>query len=379
MTAQGEGAPPPAAGQHVALVIGGCGFVGFHIVGHLLADPSYSAVHILDRAITRNLHDGSNVSYTRGHIGDVDFLRALVHEVRPSVVFHTASPPASLPYHRFGEFAETNIEGTRNVIRVAEEAECVRTLVYTSSIDVYADAPHLGVSEDARLWPEWDHSNEYCRTKKVGEALVIGANGPKLRTATMRLGHVYGERMTQGLEVPLELCAKKNPLLVQIGDGKNLMEVASVDNCAAAHLLAAEALLGLGADTPVEEGDHQIDGEAFNISDGAPVSFWLHQRLIWAFALGRDADSLVKDIIIIPAWVMIVLVTVVDWFLWIFTLNIVKPPIELRRMTLVYCIGDVTFSIEKARKRLNFKPVVNHDAVLEKGVRWAMAQRQQKP
>ncbi|RBA20986.1 hypothetical protein FPRO05_08433 [Fusarium proliferatum] len=346
-----------------SLIVGGCGFLGFHLVRQLMQDDESGEVYVLDRDISRNRHE--NVSYIKGDISDGGFVRRVVNEIRPTVIFHCASPFAALPMSREGEFYATNVKGTEALLTAASECDAVQAFVFTSSVDAYANPPHTNADETYPLWSPDDKSNEYNRTKAIGDCLVRKANSPRLRTVTLRPGHAYGERHVQGMVEVLDMC--KNKKLVQIGDGKNLMEVVSGENNAIAHILAAKALLD------PSRASGKVDGEAFNVSDGAPVPFWHHTRVIWKTARGEDVS---KDIIVLPAWVMIVAVILAEWLFWIFTLNTAKPPVELRRVSLEYCVYTHTYSIEKARKRLGFNPVSNHDAVVAQSARWMLKYRE---
>ncbi len=224
---------------------------------------------------------------------------------------------------------------------LAEAASCdsVEAFVYTSSVDVYADPPHETVDENHPLWSSTAKTNEYNRTKAIGDRLVLDANGPRLRTVCLRLAHVYGDRHTQGLIEILD-AIKGNAPLVQVGEGRNLMEVLSAHNAATAHLLAATALLRPDT-TPASP---KIDGEAFNISDGSPVPFWHHVRIMWKAARGEDA---LKGVKILPAWVMAALVFLAEWCYWIFTLGTLEPPAALSRTSLTYVTATHTYSITK--------------------------------
>lgn len=346
------------------LVVGGCGFLGYHLVRHLLADSESGDVHVVDRDISKNLH--GNATYVSGSITDGELLHSLVSEIKPRVIFHMASPMASLPASREGEFLETNIKGTEVLLTLAAGSEWVQAFVYTSSVDIYTDPPYVDVAESHALWPASDKSNEYNRTKAIADRLVREANGPQLRTITLRLGHAYGERHIQGMVETLDMC-EGGKKLVQVGPGENLMEVVSADNSSIAHLVAAKALL----DPSRAAG--KVDGEGFNISDGVPMPFWHHIKLIWKTALGQEE---LKNLTILPAWVMIVAVNVAEWVFWIFTFNMVKPPVELRRISLEYCIKTHTYNIDKARKRLGFEPVSDHDAVLMESVKWMLRHRE---
>ncbi|KAH7148332.1 hypothetical protein EDB81DRAFT_856063 [Dactylonectria macrodidyma] len=346
------------------LVIGGCGFLGYHIVRHLLGDDESGAVYVLDRDIGKNRLE--NATYIRGSITDSELLRSLIAEIKPTVIFNTASPLASLPRRREHEFFDTNVKGTEVLLTIGVESDSVQALVYTSSVDIYSDPPHTDVDESHALWPASDKSNEYNRTKAIADRIVRAANCPQLRTATLRPGHAYGERHVQGMVEVLDMC-EGNKKMVQVGPGTNLMEVVSADNVATAHLLAAKALL----DPSRAAG--KVDGEGFNISDGIPKPFWHHMKLIWKTAAGEDK---VKNLTILPAWVMIVAVYLTEWLLWIFTFNTVKPPTALRRVSLDYCLNTHTYKIEKARQRLHFDPVSDHDEEVVQSTRWMMRHRE---
>ncbi|KPM45321.1 hypothetical protein AK830_g1180 [Neonectria ditissima] len=345
------------------LVVGGCGFLGYHLVRQLLEDVECGAVYVLDRDIDRNRHE--KAIYVRGNIADSEALHSLVAKIKPRVIFHSASPIASLPANRESEFVETNVKGTEVLLTIAAESDSIQALVYTSSVDAYDNPPHSDVTELHSLWSQSDKSNEYNRTKAIADRLVLAASGPQLRTVSLRLGHAYGERHVQGLVEVLDVCSG-NQRLIQIGQGENMMEVVSASNSATAHILAAKALLDPG------RAVGKVDGEGFNISDGCPVPFWHHIKVIWKVERGEKA---LEDITVIPAWVMVVVVNIVEWLLWVLTLNTVKSPTPLRRVSLEYCVYTHTYSIQKARERLLFKPVANHDAVLAQSAAWMLAYR----
>lgn len=346
-----------------SLVVGGCGFLGYHLVRGLLQDYECEEVYVFDRDVSRNTHE--KATYFKGDITDCHLLRQVIDQVRPSVIFHCASPMATLPASRDGEFYTTNVKGTELLLKLATGSD-VRAFVLTSSVDVYANPPFTDADETYSLWSPLDKSNEYNRTKAIGDVLVREANGPKLRTVVLRPGHAYGERHIQGMVEVLDTCDGDKQLF-QVGDGNNLMEVVSGENNAIAHILAAKALL----DPSRARG--KVDGEAFNVSDGDPVPFWHHIGVIWKASRGGDA---LKDVIVLPAWIMIVAVLAAEWLFWIFTLNTVKPPVQLRRVSMEYCIYTHTHSIEKARKRLLFNPVSDHDDVVAKSAKWMMKYRE---
>ncbi|MCJ1391881.1 erg26, C-3 sterol dehydrogenase [Xylographa bjoerkii] len=205
------------------LVVGGCGFVGFHIVRHLLQDSSCTAIAVLSRNPNRNLLPG--VSY---HTGDIEDVESIQH---PSVL----------------------------------------ASVYTSTSSVVAGSEHVFVDESHPVRDSTIKANDYSKTKGLVDALVLRANKPEsidgtyLRTLCIRPAGIYGGRGIQTMRNIL-ISKQKGKSRVQLGDNSNLMDWVSVDNVASARPLAAKALLA-GINNP---SSPKVDGEAFVITDGAP-------------------------------------------------------------------------------------------------------------
>jgi sterol-4alpha-carboxylate 3-dehydrogenase (decarboxylating) len=344
------------------LVVGGCGYFGSHLVQHLLGDDECGMVHVLDCSIDRNQKEGA--SYHEGSITNAEKVRQLVREIRPRVLFHCVSPRADLPHSRNHEFQHINIHGTDILLAAATNDDAVEAFVFTSSVDTYACPPHDNVDETHPLLPESDTSNEYARTKAVADRAVLAANGSHLRTVSLRPGHMYGDGYAQGLQEIMSLYSESGPL-IQLGRGDNLMEVVSIDNAATLHILAAKALLD------PKRADGVVAGEAFNVSDGAPVPFWHHARVIWQAIAG---DKPLNSTIIIPAWLILFIMYSLEWVLWIFTLDIIKLPKTMDRAAMSYCLYTHTYSIQKAQDRLHFEPLVDHDKVLAESVKWVLRQ-----
>jgi sterol-4alpha-carboxylate 3-dehydrogenase (decarboxylating) len=149
------------------LVIGGCGFLGHHVVNLLLR--SYSGpVSVIDLRCSRNRRpDSDGVEYYEADITDSDKLLAVFKKAKPDVVIHTASPLAE------GEdkvahalFKKVNVDGTRSVVEACQKTG-VKALVYTSSASVISDNTSDLINADER-WPVIRgklQTNYYSETK----------------------------------------------------------------------------------------------------------------------------------------------------------------------------------------------------------------------
>jgi sterol-4alpha-carboxylate 3-dehydrogenase (decarboxylating) len=147
------------------LVIGGCGFLGHHIVNQIF--DSYSAtISVLDLRTTRNRRsDADGVKYFDGDITSLDSILPVFQKTKPDVVIHTASP--TLVGGSKEMYRKVNVEGTRTVIEACEKTG-VKVLVYTSSASVIHDNSSDLINADER-WPVIPPSRqtEYYSLTKV--------------------------------------------------------------------------------------------------------------------------------------------------------------------------------------------------------------------
>lgn len=154
------------------LVIGGCGFLGHHVVRLLLRDWNCTAVSVVDLRCTRNRRpDSDGVEYVEADITDADNLVKILGRLRPDVVIHTASPPAQGSGAVVNAvFKKVNVDGTRAVVAACQQAD-VKALVYTSSASVMSDnrSDLINASEE---WPviRGSAQSEYYSETKVSSS-----------------------------------------------------------------------------------------------------------------------------------------------------------------------------------------------------------------
>jgi nucleoside-diphosphate-sugar epimerase len=231
----------------VALVTGGAGFIGSHLVEALLAEGH--AVRVLDSLVAgtvTNLPRSGEVELFQEDIRDREALRRAMAGV--SLVFHQAALP-SVPQSIADPSTchEVNVTGTLNVLEAAREAG-VRRVVFASSCAVYGDSPELPKRETLAPMP----LSPYAAAKLMGEQycrLFHQLYG--LETVALRYFNVFGPRQDPRSEyaavIPrflTRILAGEAPLIY--GDGEQTRDFVSVHNVVAANLGAAYSPLAAG-------------------------------------------------------------------------------------------------------------------------------------
>lgn len=172
-----------------ALVTGGAGFIGSHVVDLLIA--AGHEVAILDNFANgkqRNLNPGASVYATDVAGPGVD---RVIREAGPEVVFHLAaqmSVKVSVDDPLYD--ARVNVLGLLNVLAASAERG-VRKVVFASSGAIYGNPSYLPIDEDHPRHPE----SPYGITKLIGEHyLRYYAASRGLDFTALRYGNVYGPR-----------------------------------------------------------------------------------------------------------------------------------------------------------------------------------------
>ena len=236
-----------------ALVTGGGGFLGSRIANMLRDRDDEVTVlgrrtypHLEERGITcvqADLRDGASVTQAcRGM----------------DVIFH-AGALAGI-WGRRKDFQETNVTGTQNVIDACR-THAVSKLVFTSSPSVVFGKDALCGVNESQPYPI-RYLADYPATKAEAEKAVLRANGPNLATVSLRPHLIWGPGDPH--LIPRVIERARQGKLMQVGDGKNLVDITYIDNAADAHLRAADRL----------EFGAVCAGRAYFLSQGEPVVLW---------------------------------------------------------------------------------------------------------
>lgn len=241
-----------------ALVTGGGGFLGRYIVEQLLARGD--RVRSFGRGAYPEL-ESLGVEVVRGDVTDDRAIGAACEGV--DCVFHTAAV-AGVGVRR-DEFMHTNVMGTVAILMACRMLGVPR-LVYTSSPSVvFAGLDQCGINESVDYGLTWLRRNgaHYSHSKAMAESAVLAANCIVLRVCALRPHLIWGPRDAH--LIPRLIDRARRGRLRRVGDGTNLVDICYVENAAAAHLAAADALA---------DPNSPVAGRAFFISQGEPVNCW---------------------------------------------------------------------------------------------------------
>ena len=221
-----------------AVVTGGAGFIGSHIVDLLLAEGH-------DIAVVDNLVTGKHSNLNpRARFYEASVvspsLKWVLAAERPEVVFHQAaqmSVKASTDDPLYD--AQINVIGLVNLLEACVAAG-VRKVVYASSGAIYGNPVYLPLDEDHPQRPE----SPYGITKLAGEHyLRYYALERGLRYTALRYGNVYGPRQDGYGEAGVVAIFAHQLLTGQVPvihwDGEQVRDYVYVADVARANLLAA--------------------------------------------------------------------------------------------------------------------------------------------
>jgi UDP-glucose 4-epimerase len=231
-----------------ALVTGGAGFIGSHLVDALLARGDHVAV-------VDDLSSGRRENVPEGvplHVTDVASIADAMEAERPEVVFHLAAQvdvrkSVADPAHD----ARVNVAGTASVLEAARAVGARRVLLASTGGALYGESAPLPTPENTPLEP----FSPYGASKAAAEtylALYTRLHG--LSTMALRFGNVYGPRQDPhgeaGVIAIFAGAAAEGRSVTVYGDGTQTRDYVYVGDVVSGFLAAA----GSAATGPVNIG-----------------------------------------------------------------------------------------------------------------------------
>jgi UDP-glucose 4-epimerase len=236
------------------LVTGGAGFIGSHLVEHLISLGV--RVTVVDSLVTGHL---DNLRHVRSQI---EFLQAdlitilqsqCLHLEEFDCIFHLAANPYIPPSIENPAFDfHANLQTTFTLLEFLRGLEKRPRLVNVSSAAVYGNPRSLPIRETDSTVP----ISPYGVSKLAAECYTaIFSQIYGLHTTSLRFFSVYGPRQRKQVVFDLFAKLRANPLSIELlGDGSQMRDFTYVGDVVQSLILAATQVPG--------------NGEAFNVATG---------------------------------------------------------------------------------------------------------------
>jgi UDP-glucose 4-epimerase len=248
-------------------VVGGAGFIGSHVVDHLV-DAGHE-VSVLD------VHPAHRADVASLSVDVLDFDSLVSATKGVDAVFHLAAvsnvnDAFDDPIHA----VEVNVTGTANVWEAARRNEVGRAIL-ASTVWVYAGAAGDEVDEDSPFFLA-TAGHIYTSTKVAGEMIVHNYFDLYGQPFTiLRYGIPFGPRMRDELVIPRFVQAGLDGETIRIeGDGRQYRNYVYIEDLARAHVLAL---------------DEAAENEVVNLEGAEPVSIRRIAETVLE-VLGRPMD-----------------------------------------------------------------------------------------
>jgi len=268
-----------------ALITGGAGFIGSHLVDSLLLEGhKVTVLDSLENGILKNVHShikNKSFKFFQGDVRNQKFVSRVIKDV--DTIFHLAANlqedgGVEDPLSDF----ETNVIGTFNILLAAKQFHA-KMVIFSSSVMVYGGRDKLSelpINEDDSI----KITTPYSASKFTGEKYCLLFNRIYgLKTVVLRYFNVYGSRVR--LDNPylgvvnkfVQNYLKKKPMTIY-GDGHQTRDFVDVRDVVNATMLAAVR------DSAV--------GEVINVGSGIATSINKLANIIQSIFLDMGAQKI---------------------------------------------------------------------------------------
>lgn len=324
------------------LVTGGTGFMGTYLVPLLLSQGH--KVKLLVRNVQKAQElVGDRCEIVHGNIEDIATLEGICDGIE--IVYHMAALMGhdSPSKEAFEKFRRVNVEGVRNIIRIAKKGN-VRKFIYISSTAAMGLQNVVNIDEETECRPY----TPYQVTKREAELLILDeVKKNQFPAVIVRPSMVYGPGFKGDFLTISKVC--KTGFFPRIGRGKNLSPALYIEDL-------AEALMRFI--------DHGKIGEIYLLSSNQSYSLEDTVRIIGK-AMGRKICF-----VYIPKCLALLAADILEKICRILKRN---PPVTKRNIESVS--QDRIINISKLCRELNFEPNITLSEGLPKSIEYYLSQR----
>jgi UDP-glucose 4-epimerase len=180
-------------------VIGGAGFIGSHLVDHLIEDKNCEVL-VIDNLITgqvKNIHSKAKFIWHDIRDNENELIRILINNKIEYVFNYAAEPYIPECFERPMHFFDINATSVLRVLNVCQQAN-IKGLLQVSSAEIYGDMTGKIKESD----PVEPHST-YGVSKLAADGLVqVRWKEAKVPAIAMRQFNCVGERETHEYVIP---------------------------------------------------------------------------------------------------------------------------------------------------------------------------------
>lgn len=321
-----------------ALITGGTGFVGRHLVRELVSRGAACRLLVRPRSQTDWLRDMDNIELWQGDITEPDSLKGIAEGV--DYVYHLAAAGhvSAVSNKAFEKFIKVNVDGTRNLITACGGCN-IKKFVHFSSTAAMGLIRKKLVEELVEPQPFTPYQKSKLESEKA--ALMLGAE-LGISVVIVRPCMIYGPG---GKGEFFRMCRlMKKGFFPKVGLGKNLTPLVYVGDVVRGAIKAAEKGVG---------------GEVYLLTSERSIELDRMRQLVLEAWGSRSFYPYV------PVWFMLF----AAWCFELLARISGKQPIVTRR-NIASTVWDREFSIEKAKRQLGYCPQVGFREGIFETVEW---------
>ncbi|MFC0469332.1 NAD-dependent epimerase/dehydratase family protein [Halalkalibacter kiskunsagensis] len=216
-----------------ALVTGGLGFIGFHLVQRLLmegievivVDEMPQEKNEVQEEMWMRIGRNDLATLLNEKVENIDLLSVLKDV---DTIFHLAAQTSSdSKWPKLAKVIENNVKLTKKLVKAIPERAI---LIYASTVEVYGERPGL-ITERTPTNP----TSAYGITKLASERLIENECKERgISYSILRLPTIYGPWQRSDMTYQQIILGKKDPEI-----DRSTLDVLYVDDCIEAFLLAA--------------------------------------------------------------------------------------------------------------------------------------------